>query len=188
MTSLAGSCFECCNPVCCAAWLMSPSIINMFFILFSAISMPACTGCYTPICCPHLSLLSFQTIFLVVLLRGWSVCFICLMHVKDDSTLCSCVRIRYSSAVFVGCQPLYTGWVFCVHAGDCWHCQASLISAATCGIIMLLSATVSGFKLIFVFGTVVSVFSLLIPLISQSKLFTSRSHGDPWWGFLEKKK
>lgn len=68
------------------------AIIPMF-ILFSSTSLPACVGCCTPICSPHLSLASFHTISPCRALcthcgspqRMKEVCFILLIHAKEDS-------------------------------------------------------------------------------------------------------
>lgn len=83
--------FECCSPTA-AAELAHIAIIPMF-ILFSSTSLPACVGCCSPICSPHLSRVSFHTIFPCRALctrcgspqRMKDVCFICLLHAKEDS-------------------------------------------------------------------------------------------------------
>lgn len=106
--------------VCCAAWLMFPSIVNMF--LFSSHPFP-----YQPVLAvthQFAALISHFSpsrlcIFLVVLFSGWSFCFSCLIHVKDDSTLCKNTVLKYSPA----------GLLTSAEAGFCvWHCQPSLIS------------------------------------------------------------
>lgn len=76
-----------------ALLLLAHLTIIPMFILFSSTSLPACGGCCTPICSPHLSLVSFHTIFPCRALcthcgspqRMKDVCFICLIHAKEDS-------------------------------------------------------------------------------------------------------
>lgn len=95
------------------------------FILFSSSSLPTFVGCCTPIFSPHLSVVSFHTIFPCRALcthcgspqRMKDVCFI---HAKEDGVfLLKNTLLKY-------CQPLWRSWRFCVHAHECRHCSVVL--------------------------------------------------------------